>query len=105
MFAYAGNNPVRYIDPDGKSPGKPDSRIGQKAHAFFEDQLTIILVGEQAASNRNAFSDGPLNRILNFLFKQIGADLRNQEILAEQDPPLMSYHLHKKDQILLLQII
>jgi len=86
LYAYGANNPVRYIDPDGETPVKPNTKIGQQAHTFFEDQLAIILVGKQAASNRTAYSDRPLNRIMNFLFRQMGVDTRNQVILAEQDP-------------------
>ena len=86
LYAYGANNPVRYIDPDGETPVKPNTKIGQQAHTFFEDQLAIILLSKQAASHRTAYSDRSLKRIMNFLFKQMGVDTRNQAILAEQDP-------------------
>ena len=77
---------MKYVDPDGKVPVKPNAHMGQQAHTFFEDALTIILVGEQYASNRTAYTDRPLNKIINSLYQLIGINPRNQSTLENQNP-------------------
>lgn len=74
------------MDPDGETPVKPNAHIGQQAHTFFEDSLTIILVGEQYASSRAAYTDRPLNRIINSLYQLFGINTRSQSTLRDQDP-------------------
>ena len=72
MYHYAGNNPIKYEDPDGRAPVKPNVQIGQQAHTLFEDYLTIVLVGEQFAKVRLASCDRPIHRIINLIFSAFG---------------------------------
>jgi RHS repeat-associated protein len=60
VYHYAGNNPVKYVDPDGETPVKPTGALGTFAHyAIFAD-LKPLLDSQgykNVATNRRAGAD------------------------------------------------
>ena len=45
-----GNNPVKYVDPDGREDIQPTALMGQKAHRLFFETLDIIKTKEDPSS-------------------------------------------------------
>jgi RHS repeat-associated protein len=90
LYHYAGNNPVKYTDPDGEADVKPNMLMGIKVHrAFYNAVEDVLNPGEGII----LYDTG------------IGSILRDAAELLHQEPGLDSLaHPLKRPDITILSI-
>jgi hypothetical protein len=97
------DNPVKYTDPDGKADVKPTTRMGQRAHLFFETTLYSSLASEINHEDLLSFYDRTLRTIVREINKEITGD---PSILAQQAPDVdeLANPRHRPDVVTFIHI-
>jgi hypothetical protein len=80
---FPRGNPVKFTDPDGSEYVKPDTRMGQKAHLFFDLALRSSLLSRSIGEHVLFFQDRTLRTIVREMNREITGD---PTILAQRAP-------------------